>query len=63
VELLLRHCVERSDEAIQGDWAEAFNPVRLDCFASLAMTGAPQAAAQTDSILVFSVWALNGLTM
>ncbi|CAH1677190.1 hypothetical protein BOSEA31B_14525 [Hyphomicrobiales bacterium] len=27
-----------SDEAIQRDWAEAFRPVPLDCFASLAMT-------------------------
>ena len=62
-EVLLRHCEERSDEAIQEDQAQAFDPVPLDCFASLAMTGLLQAAAQTDSIFVFSVCALNGLTM
>ena len=34
-----RHREERSDDAIQKDWVERSNPVPLDCFASLAMTG------------------------
>ncbi|AOO79569.1 hypothetical protein BHK69_02875 [Bosea vaviloviae] len=57
---VIRHCEERSDEAIQGGLAERLSPVPMDCFAEpvlglakgktrvLAMTGASRDDRETS---------------